>query len=127
VHTVSAAQSNLAMIEKELGNYDSAEQSMLEVLGHQREWGDWVRVVSLLNNLAAVYLARGKWLVARGCLDEGIELCQTHGIEQVRPHLLVNLALVSCYVADDDEAQRLSRQALPSRARWPIGVPKRRP
>ena len=112
VHTVSAAQSNLAMIEKELGNYDSAEQSMLEVLGHQREWGDWVRVVSLLNNLAAVYLARGKWLVARGCLDEGIELCQTHGIEQVRPHLLVNLALVSCYVAADDEAQRLSRQAL---------------
>jgi DNA-binding SARP family transcriptional activator/tetratricopeptide (TPR) repeat protein len=111
-HTVSAAQSNLAMIEKELGNYDSAEQSMLAVLGRQREWGDWVRVVSLLNNLAAVYLARGKWLAARGCLDEGIQLCDAHGIEQVRPHLLVNLALVSCYVADDDEAQRLSRQAL---------------
>jgi tetratricopeptide (TPR) repeat protein len=108
----SAAQSNLAMVEKELGHYDRAEQSMLEVLAQQREWGDWVRAASLLNNLAALHQARGDWPAARACLDEGIGLSEAHGIAQVRPHLLVNLAVVSYYLAADDESLRISMQAL---------------
>ncbi len=110
--TASAAQTNLAMVEKELGNYEGSERLLLEVLAQQREWGDRVRVASLLNNLAALHLTRGQWNDARACLVEGLALSEAHGIAQVRPHLLVNLAVVSYYVADDEEAQRISLEAL---------------
>ena len=111
LHTVTAL-GNLSIVEKALGNYDRSRDLNLEVLAQQRELGDWIGVSTRLNNLAALHQARGEWDLARGCLSEGLEVSKTHGIVSIRPHLLVNLALVEFFAGALDASLRLSHETL---------------
>jgi predicted ATPase/DNA-binding SARP family transcriptional activator len=108
----SIALGNLATVEKALGRYDRALALGEQVLAQQRELGDWVGVATRLNNLAALHQARGQWTAARACLRDGLEVAERQGIAFVRPHLLVNLALVCFYADDLPEAERVGRQTL---------------
>lgn len=87
-------------MEKALGDYERARELMLEVLARQRELGDWVGVAVRLNGLAHLHQARGQWAQARAFLDEGLAVCEQHGIAFVRLHLLINLAINFFFVDD---------------------------
>ena len=84
-----------------------------KVLAQQRERGDWVRVASLLNNLAALYEARGEWQAARACLDEGIEISDR---ARHRPGAAAPAGRTwrssATSAATTREAERVSRRAL---------------
>jgi tetratricopeptide (TPR) repeat protein len=108
----AAALGNLATVEKALGHYARAQELMLEVLERQRALGDWIGVVVRLNDLAALHQASAEWSTALGYLKEGLSVAEAHGISFVRPHLLINLALVSFFDGRLDDAERIGRQVL---------------
>jgi hypothetical protein len=108
----TTALGNLASVEKALGRYERARVLMLEVLERQRELGDWIGVVVRLNDLAALHQARQEWAPALGYLQEGLALSERHALAFVRPHLLVNLALLSFFDGRLDDAERIGRQVL---------------
>jgi ATP/maltotriose-dependent transcriptional regulator MalT len=85
---------------------------MLEVLERQRQLRDWIGVVIRLNDLAALHQARGEWSPALHYLQEGLSVSERHGIAFVRPHLLINLALVSFFDGRLDDAEQIGRQVL---------------
>jgi predicted ATPase/DNA-binding SARP family transcriptional activator len=112
LHAESIALGNLATVEKALGHYDKALALGEQVLAQQRELGEWVGVATRLNNLAALHQARGEWTQARARLREGLDVAERQGIAFVRPHLLVNLAMVCFYADDMAEAERVGQQTL---------------
>ena len=62
--------------------------------------------------MAHLHQSRGEWSQARDFLNEGLAVCEQHGITLVRPHLLVNLAIACFLVGDLDEAERVGLQTL---------------
>ena len=106
------ALGNLATVEKAFGNYQRSHELNLEVLARQRELCDWIGVVVRLNDLAALHQARAEWGPALAYLREGLELSERHRLAFVRPHLMVNLAMVSFFDGRLDEAERIGRQVL---------------
>jgi ATP/maltotriose-dependent transcriptional regulator MalT len=85
---------------------------MLQVLDRQRELGDWIGVAVRLNDLAALHQARGQWAPALRYLQEGLSVSEQHGIAFVRPHLMINLAMVSFFDGRLDDAERIGQQVL---------------
>ena len=69
-------------------------------------------MVVRLNDLAALHQARVEWTPALAHLREGLQLSEHHGLAFVRPHLMVNLALVSFFDGRLDEAEQIGRQVL---------------
>jgi tetratricopeptide (TPR) repeat protein len=107
----TTALGTLATVEKTLGDYERASELMLQVLDRQRELGDWIGVAVRLNDLAALHQARGQWPALR-YLQEGLAISEQHGIAFVRPHLMINLALVSFFDGRLDDAERIGQQVL---------------
>ena len=108
----TTALGNLATVEKSLGHYERAGELMLQVLERQRELGDWIGVAVRLNDLAALHQARGQWAPALRYLQEGLSVSEQHGIAFVRPHLMINLAMVSFFDGRLDDAERIGQQVL---------------
>jgi DNA-binding SARP family transcriptional activator/predicted ATPase len=108
----TSALGNLATVEKTLGHYERAGELMLQVLDRQRELGDWIGVAVRLNDLAALHQARGQWAPALRYLQEGLSVSEQHGIAFVRPHLMINLAMVSFFDGRLDDAERIGQQVL---------------
>jgi len=109
---IAIALGNLANVDKDLGHYERARAGMLEVLERQRALGDWLGVAIRLNNLASLHQARHEWNEARVFLDEALAVAARHGIAFVRPHALVNLALVDFFTGDLEAAAHHGRGAL---------------
>ena len=108
----TTALGNLATVEKSLGHYERAGELMLQVLDRQRELGDWIGVAVRLNDLAALHQARGQWAPALRYLQEGLSVSEQQGIAFVRPHLMINLAMVSFFDGRLDDAERIGQQVL---------------
>ena len=108
----ATALGNLALVEKALGHYARAGALMAEALERQRALGDWIGVVIRLNDLAALHQASREWSSARRYLREGLSVSEQYGIAFVRPHLMINLALVSFFDGRLDDAEQIGRQVL---------------
>ena len=106
------AQGNLALVEKALGNHARAKAMTLDWVSGQRAQGEWLRVASGLNNLAYICVAQGEWDEARACVEEGLALCDRHGLLLPRPMLLTNLANVHAATGRFDEAEAVARQVI---------------
>jgi len=105
-------QGNLALVEKALGNHARARSMLVDWLTAQREMRDWLRVAAGLNNLAYACMALGEWDEARVALEEGLALCEQHGLSLPRPSLMVNLASVHTAGGRCDAAEATAREVL---------------
>ncbi len=106
------AQANLGLVEKALGNYARAKAVTFEWVAAQREQGEWLRVAVGLNNLAYICNALGDFDASRGFLDEGLMLCEQHGLLLPRPALLVNLSGVYAATGRLDDAESVAREVI---------------
>jgi tetratricopeptide (TPR) repeat protein len=112
VRAETVALGNLALIEKSLGHYARALERTQQVLARQRQFGDWIGVAMRLNDLATLHQAQHDWAAARRCLDEGLAVCEQHGIAFARQSLLLNLAMVSFFDGQPDDARRIGSEVL---------------
>ena len=110
--TAAVAIGNLAMVEARLGNVERSRELMVDLLAQHRELGNWHRMPTILNNLAALQLAQGAWAEARDYSLEGLDLSERHGIAQVRPHLLLNLANARFGLDELDASERVTRELI---------------
>lgn len=85
---------NLALIDKSRGDFRCAEARWRRALQIDRELGDWVGAVTLLNNLANLLRHEGRLTECEPLATEALRLCREHGLEGKRPFALVGLALL---------------------------------
>lgn len=110
-HNVGSMLTNLALVEKVMGNYPQAQRlSIQSLLQHQR-LGDVAEEALALNNLGALSLDQQDYNAAGVYLREGLVICEQHGLVRTRGLILVNLAEIAVKTGDE-AAEAHAKRAL---------------
>jgi tetratricopeptide (TPR) repeat protein len=113
---IASNTNNLANIEKHLGRYESARSLYQESLALKRELGEMRGVAVALHNLGNLHRAQQQWRQALPYLEEGLRVCESCGLESVRPSFLANLGATYLPLGRTTDAVRLLEQAISARS-----------
>jgi len=108
----AAILDNLALVEKELGNYVVALQLSLRSLTAHRQLRDAAGEALCLNNVGALYIDRGEHETAGVHLREGLAIAERHGLVSSRGLILANLTECALRSNDLGQAENYGRSAL---------------
>lgn len=104
--------STLALLDKAQGDVDAAEAGWRRALELNRLLGDWEGVASLSNNLGNLLRGQEKLDAALALLEEGLRVCDEHGLAAARSFLLINIALVHLDAGRTGPAKSFAELAL---------------
>jgi tetratricopeptide (TPR) repeat protein len=111
VADIASNTNNLATFEKQAGRYDRALPLYRESRALKRELGEMRGVAVALHN-SNLYRAQQQWAQAVPYLEEGLAICEAHGLSAVRPSMLANLGATRLQLGGVADATRLLDQAL---------------
>ena len=111
-HNAAALLDNLALVEKEMGDYDEALRLSIRSLAQHRRLRDAAGEALGLNNLGALYFDRKEFESAGAHLREGLAICDRHGLVSTRGLILANLTEHAIRANDDDAAAAYAHRAL---------------
>ena len=103
---------NLALIEKSLGRFEESRALHVRSLHQYERLGDAGGQALCCNNLGDLELELGNARAAVPYLQEGLALCDRHGLVSTRMLVLANLSEASLRAGADDDADRHARRAL---------------
>jgi tetratricopeptide (TPR) repeat protein len=86
--------SNLALVEKSLGNLAAAESRWRRAIDVRSTRGDWDGVCSSVNNLANLLRHQRRLDECEVLAHECLRLTRVHGLDAERPFALIGLALL---------------------------------
>ena len=110
-HRVAALLDNLSLAEKAMGRYDEALRLSLQSLAQHRDLGDAAGTALCLNNLGVLYGVKGDWESSRINLEDGLAICDRHGIVGTRALTLANLTEIAIDTGDLAAAESLVERA----------------
>lgn len=111
-HSEAALLDNLALVEKELGNYEGSIRLSIASLAAHRRLGDAAGVALCLSNLGAMYFDRGEREAAAVHLREALAISERHGLVSTRGLVLANLAGQAIQAGDLATAATYADRAL---------------
>lgn len=103
---------NLALVERALGNYPQAIQSLQEAIAINREEKRFTWLISNLGNLGQVYQFAQRHQEAYQVFQEALDLVRQTGISDSEASLLRDLGSAAMHLGDDKRAGELLHQSL---------------
>ena len=102
-------RANVALADKRAGHFAAAAQAWRRSLALHREGGNWRSAINVLNNLANLLRVQGLRDEAQPLAEEGLRLCEEHGLASMRPFMLINLAQIHADAGRIETATHFAR------------------
>ena len=112
LRTAAGMLDNLSLIEKDAGRFDTARGMSTQALLQYRRLDDAAGVALCLNNLGSLAMIQHEPDAAAAHFNEGLQVCEHHGLQGTRCYLLANLADLAVAHGRFDEAEGTARRAL---------------
>ncbi len=103
---------NLALIAKADGRYAETEELLTKSIGIYRDVGDFIHMISALNNLGNLCRSLKQPARGRAPLLEALALAEQTDDAITLPFVVINLALIELELGNLDVAQRYCERAL---------------
>ncbi len=100
----------------DLGDFEQAEELLLEAIDIQRETGDPLSLASAIDEYGQLLRARGEWQASIEVMEEALEIARREGSLEAQAEYLNTLAISSSRLNLYEDAERYHRGALQLRS-----------